>query len=64
MRQHDQGIRLSFFLKKKSLRCVKTLAADCVQKANSGHPGAPMGLAPAAHVLWSRHLVTFCTHSI
>lgn len=40
-------------------RCVNTirvLAADTVQKANSGHPGAPIGLAPAAHILWSRHL--------
>jgi transketolase len=35
---------------------IRTLAADTVQKANSGHPGAPMGLAPAAHVLWSQHL--------
>eukprot|EP00494_Astrolonche_serrata_P007726 UN07759 len=25
-----------------------------VQKANSGHPGAPMGLAPAAHIMWSK----------
>ena len=29
---------------------------DAVQKANSGHPGAPMGLAPAAYVLWTRFL--------
>jgi transketolase len=39
--------------------CVNTirfLAADAVQKANSGHPGMPMGLAPAAYVLWTRHL--------
>jgi transketolase len=36
-------------------------AADVVQKANSGHPGAPMGCAPMAHVLWSQvsHLHTF-----
>jgi len=39
--------------------CVQTirfLAADAVQKANSGHPGMPMGMAPAAYVLWNRHL--------
>ena len=35
---------------------VRTLAIDAVQKANSGHPGAPMGLAPAAWTLFSRHL--------
>jgi len=36
-------------------RCINTirlLAADTVQKANSGHPGAPMGCAPMAHALW------------
>jgi transketolase len=39
--------------------CVNTirfLAADGVQKAKSGHPGMPMGLAPAAYVLWTKHL--------
>jgi transketolase len=35
---------------------VRILAADAVQKANSGHPGAPMALAPMAHVLWTRHM--------
>lgn len=33
---------------------IRTLAADVVFKSNSGHPGAPMGLAAAAHVLFSR----------
>ena len=32
---------------------VRILAADAVQKADSGHPGTPMGLAPIGHVLWS-----------
>jgi len=39
--------------------CINTLrflAVDGVQKASSGHPGMPMGDAPMAHVLWSRHL--------
>jgi transketolase len=35
---------------------VRTLAIDAVQKANSGHPGLPLGAAPMAYVLWSRHL--------
>ncbi|MDI9432546.1 MAG: transketolase [Planctomycetota bacterium] len=39
--------------------CVNTirfLAADGVQKAKSGHPGMPIGMAPAAYVLWMRHM--------
>ena len=39
--------------------CVETirfLAADSIQKANSGHPGMPMGMAAAGFVLWTRHL--------
>ncbi|HTF54071.1 MAG TPA: transketolase [Pseudonocardia sp.] len=35
---------------------VRFLAADAVQAAKSGHPGLPLGMAPAAWVLWSRHL--------
>ncbi|KAJ3275408.1 Transketolase [Terramyces sp. JEL0728] len=38
----------------KSINTVRTVAADVVQKANSGHPGAPMGCAPMAHVLFSK----------
>ncbi|KDQ59477.1 hypothetical protein JAAARDRAFT_622289 [Jaapia argillacea MUCL 33604] len=33
---------------------IRTLAADVVGKANSGHPGAPMGMAPVAHILFTR----------
>ena len=39
--------------------CVNTirfLSVDAVQKANSGHPGMPLGAAPLAHALWTRHL--------
>jgi len=35
---------------------VRTLSMDAVQKADSGHPGTPMALAPAAYVLWTRFL--------
>ena len=35
---------------------IRTLAIDGVQKANSGHPGAPMGAAPMAYMLWTRFL--------
>ena len=36
------------------INTIRALSMDAVQKANSGHPGAPMGLAPAAYVLWTR----------
>ncbi|HEV2064810.1 MAG TPA: transketolase [Thermoanaerobaculia bacterium] len=35
---------------------IRTLAIDAVQKADSGHPGLPLGAAPMAYVLWQRHL--------
>jgi transketolase len=35
---------------------IRTLAMDAVQKANSGHPGTPMALAPVAYELWQNHL--------
>ncbi len=38
------------------INTIRTLAMDAVQKANSGHPGTPMALAPLAFVLWDRHL--------
>jgi transketolase len=38
------------------INTVRTLAMDAVQKANSGHPGTPMALAPLAYVLWQRHM--------
>ena len=35
---------------------IRTLSIEAVQKANSGHPGLPMGLAPMAYALWTKHL--------
>lgn len=35
---------------------IRTLSIDAVQRANSGHPGLPMGAATMAYVLWTRHL--------
>jgi transketolase len=39
-----------------AINTVRTLSIDAIQKANSGHPGAPMGMAPVAYTLWQRHL--------
>ena len=41
----------------QAANAIKALAMDAVQRANSGHPGAPMGMADIAVVLWGRHLV-------
>ncbi|MCW5962110.1 MAG: transketolase [Pyrinomonadaceae bacterium] len=39
-----------------SINTIRTLSLDAIQKANSGHPGLPLGMAPAAYVLWTRFL--------
>src|SRR5213083_917433 len=39
-----------------SINTIRTLSLDAVQKANSGHPGLPLGMAPAAYVLWTKFL--------
>ena len=39
-----------------AINTIRTLSIDAVQKANSGHPGLPMGAAPMAYALWTRHM--------
>jgi len=41
---------------RKSINTIRMLAVDAIQKANSGHPGMPMGAAPMAYVLWQQFL--------
>jgi transketolase len=43
-------------LNQLAIDTIRTLSMDAVQKANSGHPGAPMGMAPMAYTLWTRFL--------
>src|SRR5258706_14019724 len=43
-------------LAQQSVNTIKFLSADAVEKAKSGHPGAPMGAADMAYVLWSKYL--------
>jgi len=40
----------------KVVNGIRVLSADAIQKANSGHPGLPLGAAPAAYELWARHM--------
>ena len=39
-----------------SINAIRILSADAIQKANSGHPGLPLGAAPAAYELWANHM--------
>lgn len=43
-------------LDEKAVNAIRILAADAIQKANSGHPGLPLGAAPMAYALWANHL--------
>ena len=46
----------SMDMEKRAVNAIRILAADAVQKANSGHPGMPLGAAPMAYELWARHM--------
>ena len=39
-----------------AIASIRTLSIDAIEKANSGHPGMPMGAAPMAYTLWSRYM--------
>jgi len=52
----DQAVLTGKQLDLLSINTIRTLSIDAVQKANSGHPGAPMALAPVAYVLWQEFL--------
>jgi transketolase len=43
-------------LQDQAINTIRFLSADAVQQANSGHPGLPMGTAPMAYAVWTRHL--------
>ena len=43
-------------LQNLAINTLRFLSADAVQQANSGHPGLPMGAAPLAYTIWTRHL--------
>ena len=49
-------MKISVDLENRAINTIRFLAADAVQKANSGHPGLPMGAAAMAYTLWTRHL--------
>ncbi|PYX34656.1 MAG: transketolase [Acidobacteria bacterium] len=52
----DQAVASGTQIDLLSINTIRTLSMDGVQRANSGHPGTPMALAPAAYVLWQQFL--------
>lgn len=48
---------ISDSVQSRAINTLRFLSADAVQKANSGHPGLPMGAAAMAYTLWARHLI-------
>jgi transketolase len=52
----EQTVAAGTQLDQLCINTIRTLSMDAVQKANSGHPGAPMGLAPVAYCLWQQFL--------
>jgi transketolase len=52
----EQAVVTGKQLETLCINTIRTLAIDAVQQANSGHPGAPMGLAPVTYCLWQEFL--------
>jgi len=56
MSQTSHALREDGSAERRAIDTIRTLAMDAVQKANSGHPGTPMALAPVAYTLWRQFL--------
>ncbi len=53
---HEVIMQTERELQTTAINTIRFLAVDGVQKANSGHPGLPMGAAAMAYTIWTRHL--------
>ena len=60
----DEAAEAKAKLELLSINTIRTLSIDAVQKANSGHPGAPMGLAPVAYSIWQDALIYDPQHPV
>ena len=62
LKESNRGVNASSLdsvqLDNLCINTVRFLSVDAVEKANSGHPGLPMGAAPMAYILWTRFLRT------
>src|SRR5580692_136968 len=56
MAANPQVVLTNAQLDELCINTIRTLCMDAVQKANSGHPGTPMAMAPVAYALWQRVL--------
>ena len=54
---------MSNTIEQKSINTIRTLSIDAIEKANSGHPGLPMGAAPMAYTLWADFMNQNPSHS-
>jgi transketolase len=52
----EDSMKISKKSENRTINTIRFLAADAVQKANSGHPGLPKGADAMAYTLWTRHL--------
>src|SRR3982751_6292575 len=52
----EQGAAMPDSLDQLCIDTIRFLSVDAVQKANSGHPGMPLGAAPMAYVIWTKFL--------
>ncbi|SER08850.1 transketolase [Gracilibacillus ureilyticus] len=52
----ERGTKMSTQIEQMSINTIRTLSIDAIEKANSGHPGLPMGAAPMAYTLWTEHM--------
>lgn len=48
--------RMTEQIEQLAINTIRTLSIDAIEKANSGHPGLPMGAAPMAYTLWTKHM--------
>lgn len=52
----ERNVKGEKYMDKLAINAIRVLAADMIQQADSGHPGLPLGAAPAAYTVWTREM--------